>query len=817
MSTIVQDLRYALRQLKKSPGFALTAVLTLALGIGATTAMLAVVDSVLWRPLNFPHSERLMKVATSDTKAQGVAATWSVYEQLARNLHGQMELAAYSDLPQPVRTPDGTEMLLAPEVSTNFFATLGVKPAMGRDFAQGDDAMGAGKAILSRTFWLQKMHGDAAVLGKTLQVGGALYTIVGVLPARFEFPVQNHNGVYTTFQLSKGKTWQGFSYFDLLGRLRPGLSLPTAQAAGALAVSRLTKDPNFPGNTPPKRLLLTPYLATVTGEQRTPLLTLLAACGILLLIACVNTANLQIARATTRQPEMAVRSALGASRGRIVQQSLIESVLLALVGGGTGLLLAELLCTTARRTLGEHLPRFDSLSVSPAVFLGCFAITAICGVGCGILPALRLSRERLSLGQSSSGTARVSRRHRLSGLLITGELALTCLLLVAGGLLLRTFQALEHVPLGFEPEHLTSMTLIPEQSDSAPASQVATYDALLAWIEHMPGVQSAGMMTSLPFSDFQMSMFGDFQFVGRKNNSGQDAGITATTPDAFRAMGVQLLAGRFLDEADRAGAPQVALVNRRFAQRFFGSKSPVGKQINFDQGPDAAGKPNPLRITIVGEVSNSMQGRDLGAEIAPMIFVSTHQLPSGGNTAHYMVGIAAAFAIRSTLQQDALAPMLRAAVKSEAPGFAIDEIAPVEQEVQATLQQRRLALRLATGFGLLALLLAAVGIHGVLAYLVAQRVREIGIRMALGSSRAAVLWLVFREVLRMSALGLTLGMVGALLAGRGLRSFLFGVSSQDPLTLVAVALLVLGISLVAALLPARRAANVDPVEALRAE
>jgi predicted permease len=448
MNGLFQDVRYALRQIRKSPGFALSAVVVLALGIGATTGMLATVQSVLVRPLEYWRPEQLMLVDVSGNGDEG--GDWFVvptidFPELRRNLRQFEQLAAFSSLPEPVDTEEGTQMLLAPEVSTNFFQTLGVLPELGRSFREGDDAPGANAAIVSHEFWQNSMNRTSAVLGSKLKVNGHLYTIVGVMPPRFQFPVTFGKSVWTALQLTPDhKTSQGLDNFQVLGRLRLGVTPEQARAEGEAFLRNRTHS-SEPAN--PAHFGIHPYQRTITGEARPALLALLAACVVLLLIAIVNTANLQIARATTRQNEIAMRSALGASRVRIVRQMIVESLILSCSGAALSSSLAAVFVSVAHRLFPQQ-PRFDSLQFDPSALAACLLITFFCGVAAAIAPSWHVLRNRQDLLVPSS--ARMSRRSRLSGWLVAAEVALSTVLLVAAGLFLRTLRSLENVPLGFK-------------------------------------------------------------------------------------------------------------------------------------------------------------------------------------------------------------------------------------------------------------------------------------------------------------------------------------------------------------------------------
>lgn len=808
MQNLVQDIRYALRQLRKAPGFAITSALTLALGLGATTAMLAVVESVLVRPLAFKNAGQLMLVGVSDSANPGQELSWPNYLSLKHDLPAFADLVAYTELPTAASTPDGNDVVLDVETTANFFDALGVKPALGRTFIAADENNNA--AVLSDEFWRKNMHADRSVIGHSVKIRDRLYTVVGVMPASFQFPVGiSDQSVWTTIALTdNAKTSRGFSFIQVLGRLKPGVTQASATAQGE-ALVRGSHDLN--ADNASTHFWLFPYLNTVVGDQRPALLAMLAGCFILLLIACVNIANLQIARATSRDGEMSLRSALGASRARILQQILVESVMLSLLGGGLGLGLAAVILRFIRRTYSGY-PRFQEIALDLPTFTVCFAIAILCGVAAGLAPAIRLMKTApsASLQQSGAGSYSVTRRSKLTSVLVAGEVALTFALLVAGGLFFRTLKSLEHVPLGFDSHNVSTFLLWPQSGNAPVGAQEDTYDQLIQRLQHTPGIQSAGLVTSLPISNFTMHVNGSFKMVGRPENKQDRIEYAAVSPDYFKTMSIPIIRGRGLTREDTLAAAPVIVVNETFANRYFPGKNPIGQQFLADPEP---GLP---AFTIVGVVGTTVESQ-VSNPGGPFGFISYRQLPLTSPMSHFMIGIAGQFAVRSSLPQASLERAIREAVKQEAPTYAIDHLEQYEQSVNDSLKTRKLALNLAMSFGMLALVLAAVGVQGVLAYVVSQRVREIGIRIALGATRGQVLQRFLRQGVVMALYGLAAGWVVSLIAARWLKSFLYGVPAHDFITFVVVGIIILTVALLATLLPARRAASIDPMQALRSE
>jgi putative ABC transport system permease protein len=814
MSGLLQDVRYALRQMRKNPGFAVSAIVVLALGIGATTGMLAIVQSVLLRPLEYRDADRLMLLEVSEAGDEGYSfVRIADFPDMQRDLHQFQQLAAFSSLPVPVETDQGKQMLLAPEVSVNFFQTLGVLPAIGRPFREGDDAPGAGAAIISHEFWQNSLHSDRDVLGSKLKVNGQLYTIVGVMPPRFRFPVTNGKSVWTAFQLTpEHKTKQGFPGFQVLGRLRPGATPEQARAEGEAFVRNRKPSSD---SSQPVHFWVYPYQQIVTGDLKPGLLALLGACLVLLLIAIVNTANLQIARATTRQGEIAMRSALGASRGRIVRQMIVESLLLSCAGAALGWSLATTFVSVARR-LFPHQPRFDSLQVDPWTVAGCLGITALCGLAAAIAPSWHVLKNRQGLVLQPSAGGRISRQYRLSGWLVAAEVALSTVLLVAAGLFLRTLRSLENVPLGFNAENVTTFLLWAQGGNTMPMPlKVAAYQRVLDRLEQLPNVDAAGMVTSLPISNFQMKVVSGFSVPGLLSGDEKPApstGVTAVSPQYFQALGIPITAGRSLSRNDTASTQLVGIANQALVDKYLHGVNPIGQQIVLEK-PSGIVQP----ITIVGVAGNVIQGNSISEPSEPELALSYLQLPPSAQFSKYMIGFSQGFAVRTRSTAGDIGAAIRMIVKSEAPDFAIDDLVPFHQAVEDDMRTQRLTLQITSSFAWIAVLLSVAGLYAVLAYVVGQRIHEMGIRLALGATRGNVFGLIVRQGMWMAGAGLVCGWAAALVAGRWIRSFLYGVAITDPVTYGIVGILIVLASAVAVLVPARRAARVEPIVALRYE
>lgn len=812
MRILWQDLRYTFRQLRNAPVWAATAVLTLALGLGATTAMLAIVDSVLVRPVALPHAERVVGLTHS---VHGEPAPFLFQDLATLGADGRTfaALAGFKTLPGPIASSAGTRVAEVIKVTPKFSAVAGVPARFGRVFSA--DEANRPVAVVSYAFWRERLGSDTRVIGSAVKIDGRLMTIVGVLPPRFTFPESIENeSVYVPLLLDrKGADENGFNNLQLAGRLRPGIALGTA-AAEENAVFGHTAS-TAPGER--GRIGLRSYREVMSGYEQPALLALLGACFLLLGIACVNAANLQIARAAVRTGEMQVRAALGAGRVRLFRQIATESLTVSLLGAGLGLMLALFLLYGVRMAYSSQFGRFDELALSPAVFAACALLAVLAGLLAAVAPATSAARGLGSLAVPQA--LRATRRSRLALGLVVVEVALTSVLLVTASLFLRTFRALEHAPLGFDPHRVTEVVLMPTDPHASSPALKLTHERLLARLQALPGVEAAATETSLPFSSMNLTVESPIKVAGRPVRKGEIAGISVLSPDFTHTLGLRPAEGRGFLPSDRAGAQPVCLVNQAFRRRYLGGRRAVGATVELTQddpsGPDERILQTPL--TVVGVLPDQISGRSLDEVPEPRLFVPFAQFPADAETAHFMFGISPQFAVRSALPQAELERELRAALKEAAPDMAEMQIGSMEANIAASLTRQRLVLRLASGFGFLALALAAVGIYGVLASSVAQRTREIGIRIALGASRGQAMGQVLRQAAWMASAGLVVGALCAWPAGRAVKAFLYGVAPLDPLSLTLAALVLLLVCAAAALIPASRAARVDPVIALRAE
>jgi putative ABC transport system permease protein len=773
--------------------------------------MLAIVNSVLLRPVALPRPEQL---AVLLREVHGTKEYSFSFQQI-RALNDQSKLlsavSGYDSMPRPVSTSDGSRIALVTRVSPNFFRMLDVQARYGRVLTDADS--GAPVVVVNYAFWRERLHSDQRAVGSTIEVVGEQRTIIGVIPQGVHFP-QSLDGpeVYTpkpmTSQVQDGdlndSAW-------VAARLKPGVSIQQAQQEARSVFAHFHDGNDADRGT----LLLQPYESYLTGDVRPALLALLGGGAILLLIACGNATNLQIVRATGRIAEMNVRSALGASFGRLIQQIATESVTVSLLGAGLGIGLAYGAVSAIRGAYGQQFARFDELTVHPAVLLACALLAVLVGALASLAPSLNILRHASITGISSTRTIT---RSRIPGALVAAQIALTCVLLVVTGLFVRTFHSLQSVDLGFDPHGVTSLVLMPENPHQNAEVSRELDGRLLDRFATLPGVVAATMQSSVPFSNFNVEMNGGTEVNGRPFSKGDDARYSLVSNNFVRASGMHLIRGRGLLPQDDGSAAVVCLVNEAFAQKYLQGRDPIGASLRFHRNPGDkdADMPIPGSMTVVGVLNNELQGGSLGAQFEPMVYLDYLQLP-GNSVMAPIFSFVSEFAIRSTLPQAILSKELRAAVKQGAPEMTEMALQPMEQSIANSLNERRLALRMVSSFGVAALLLAAIGIYGVLAYSVAQRRREIGIRMALGSSRAGATRLVIRQAATMVAFGLVLGGAASLPAGHAVRSFLFGVQSLDPLTVGATAFILLLVCAGAAAIPAWRAAQVDPMEVLRAE
>ena len=802
LETIGQDLRYALRSLRKSPGFTATAVLALALGIGANTAVFTVVNGVLLRPLPFAQPERLTLISYRPTRgpfqyqptmadAHYVAFRRQnqAYEHTATFAAETMTLTGAGD---PVR-------LQAAAVTADFFPVLRVNASLGRAFLPGEDEKGSDQvALLSDSLWRSRFVADPNVLGKIITVDGAPRKVVGVMPAGFAFP---HDAALWTPLDPRPDGHNSFSR-PVIGRLKPGVTLHQARAEFDAWVRGL---PAEPGRNRDAMLAETlPLNDLLVGGIRRSLLIFAGAVAFVLLIACANVANLLLMRAASRQQEIAVRGALGASRGRLIRQLLTESLLVSLAGGTAGLMLAglgvRLLLSMAP---AGRIPRLEEIHIDGWVLAFTLGIAALTGIVFGLVPAFQATRNSLRGGLSAAGRTNTARSEGLRGALVVLEIAMALILLTGAGLMLKSFARMRSVNPGFRAENVLTMTVdLPESVYRTGADLKSFHARTLEKLAGLPGVMAAGAVNWMPFAG--ALMMGTFQIEGQPLSHGF-ADKPAVSPGYFRAIGIPLLRGRYFSDRDSAAAPGVAIVSQSVAARLWPGEDAVGKRISMEDHP----KPGDW-LTIVGVVDDIRQS-DLKVKPSATVYQPYTQVPRPPFLNHM------SFLVRTASSPQSLAPAMRAVLKEVDKDQPLESTATLEDVVGATIAEPRFQGRLLALFSGLALALSVIGVYGVLAYSVAARTHEIGIRMALGAEKRTVLAMVLRRTLGLAAAGVVLGTASALAVTGVLRMFLFEVKPTDPSTFAVVAVLLSAAALLAGLLPARRAAQVDPAITLRCE
>ena len=795
----MRNLRYALRTLTKSPGFALTAILTLAVGIGASTAIFTTVDAVLLHPLPYPDPAQLVLVTKNMPKFE-----------LFKSDHSALDFIDYRDLSHSFShmsaletnsvnlTGDGDPVrVFGLRVSSSLFPMLGVQPIAGRVFRPEEEQNGKDRvAILGEGLWRSRFGADPHIAGKQIEIDAEKFTVVGVVRPVLQFMEQAQLYVplaFTPAQLDPNA--RGHQNMDVVARLKPGATLDQARSEMKVVAARMTG--KLPVWYPPDwNIELDPLADSVAGELRTPLLVLLAAVGMVLLIGCVNVANLLLARATARQKEIGLRIALGAGRGRIVRQLLTESLLLAAISGVAGLAIGGWVLDAFRRFGSPALLRWQTVRIDgPAMLFAAGAVILTCLIF-GLAPALSSSQLRQAYRARSS--------NRLRSLLVVSEVALSVMLLAGAGLLLRSYARLWQTNPGFVPGHLlTARISLPPLQYGDPARVTAFYSELLASVKALPGVVSAGAVDGLPFGGGGGG--GDFQIAGRPwptADAVPDVAKRHAMPGYFRTMGIPLKQGRLFTEQDNAGARRVALVDETFARTFFPKGDAIGQFLI-----DARVSQKPGDTSMIVGIVGGVKDRNLMNNPRPVIYHPALQSPRTFMN----------LAVRTAGDPLVLVSAIQQRVRELDRNLPVYKIATMDQNLSDSLMRRRfsmLPLAVLAGF---ALCLAAVGVYGVISYSVNQRVREIGIRMALGAEAGSVQKLVLRQGMRPVVAGLGVGLAASLVAMRALASLLYGVTATDPPTFLAAAGVLLAISAVASAIPARRAAHVDPMAALRHE
>ncbi len=815
MNTLIQDIRYAVRMLAKAPGFAVIAVLTLALGIGANTAIFSVVNGVLLNPLPYPHPNQLIEVAEKDPLFSESSISYPNFLDWAQQNHSFQALAAYRQNDFSLTGSGEPQRVKATQVSATFFPLLGVKPVIGRDFTAAEDKRGAAPSVmLSENLWKQKFGGSPDILGKVITLDGTGYTVVGVVPANFYFCCDT-----TNFRLGDLYTpigaWNNKFFYRrddrmgtiAVGRLKPGVTLAQAQADMDNVAHNLALA--YPDVNSKSGISLVPLKDRWIKEVKPILILLLASVGFVLLIACVNVANLLLARSTGRTREFAIRAALGASQGRVIRQLLTESTLLAIAGGALGLLLASWATSAALGALPQALPRANHIGVDARVLLFSLAVSLVAGVLFGLAPALKTSHPDLHATLKEGGRGASGTKYRTQGIFVVVEMALAVVLLVGAGLAIRSLVQLWNVNPGFNPRNVMDfgVALPPSITHENPDQFRASLIQLRERIASVPGVEAVSSEDgAIPFNgDDEIP----FWIEGRPKPAMQSQMDSTlfylVSPDYLKVMQIPLVRGRFLTEQDSAHAPHVGVIDEDFAKKYFPNENPIGKTLNFAAFNDS--------IQIIGVVGHVMQfGLASPGPVKIALYIPVVQLPDNaiGETI-------AGFVVRTQTPSYASAAAIQNAIVKMNSEMIPFNFTAMDQSISDSLASRRFAMILLAAFAAVALLLSSIGIYGVVSYVAGQRTHEIGIRLALGAQRRDILRLVLAEGSKLALIGVAAGIAAALGLTQLMSSILYGVSPMDPLTFAAVAVLLITIALAACYLPARRAMHVDPIVALRYE
>jgi putative ABC transport system permease protein len=824
------NLRIAVRHLRKSPGFTATAVLMLALGIGATTAIFSIVEGVLLRPLPFPHPEQLVALADvlqgADVGGNGEAGV-TAPDILAytRSTNSFASLGGYRQTGYELSGIGEPTQVNATRLSGGVFPALQVAPLLGRFFTQQEDDQKEQVAVVSYSLWQNRLQGNPHVLGTKILLDRKPYLVIGVMPRNFEFPLVpgqlNNSQLWVpmsfTQQESTGAAAANWSY-SMVGRLKPGISSAQAEAdAERVAQETMRGYPAFMSSLHIRAVVRSLHEETVE-QARQLVRTLFLAIMVVLLIACANLAGLMLVRAIRRRREIAVRLALGAPAGVLLRQALLESLVLSVAGGVLGLVLAAIALRVGVSWLPENLPRINEIGLDWQVMVFAIVLAVFTGMICGLAPAFAALRTSVNDALKEGGrTGTAGRGHaRLRSALVIGEIAIALVLLVASGLLLRSFEKMRAVDLGFRPDHILAASYsLPRQQYATQPAVTGFNDELMRRLQQLPGVKSAGLTSFLPASGNNSNS----TFVAEGYVPPQGANMNLATPatiqgDYFQAMGIRLLAGRFFTPADSADSQLVGIVNRKLAEHYWPGADPIGKRLR-------VGTPEMQTpwVTIVGEVADVKEDSPDAPDKEQYYQPAVQIAKSIGSlaTPDSLFNQGNFITLRTAMPPEQMANVLRATVRSIDPQLPLDQVQSMEHAVSDTEAPRRFNTALISAFAMAAVLLAALGIYSVIAFSAALRTQEMAVRLALGSQRSGILRLVFSSAAKLAIAGCVIGLMGAAAASHLMNSFLFGVSPFDPLVLTLAGLFVLMLALAASLLPAHRAASINPMKALRAD
>jgi putative ABC transport system permease protein len=811
MVIFLQDLKYGLRMLAKSPAFTAVAVLTLALGIGANTAIFSLINMVLLRPLPYGHPEQLINISAANPEKglKGIAVSYTKLQHLVQQTRTLESVGAFYSLSLNLVGRGEPEQINGNRVNAEFFRVLGISPALGRSFLPAEDQIGgADVVVLSDTFWHSHFNGDPAVIGRSMSLDGKSTTIIGILPPTFRFPFQQPEPdvwlprVFDILGLRPEQLRSGAGFLFVVARLKPGETFAHAQAE----VNTINQSyaQAFPGNADSGKLALTMTSLedNLVGSVRPSLIVLLVAVGFVLLIACANVASLFMARATAREKEVAIRQALGASRGRLARQLLTESLVLSFIGGTLGVIVAAWCLPLLRLAAPGTVPRLEEVRVDGIVLLFSSALCLFTGVAFGVVPALQVSRRDLheTLKEGGRGSSKTIRGGRTRRLMVIAEVAVALMLVTGAGLLIKSFVHLVQVNPGFDSRGVMTFPInLPTTRYATGAQRAEFFRQALARIHALPNVESAGVVSFLPLAGPIRYVF--FCAEGQVcQGIGKDPiiALRQASPGFFETMRIPLLRGRTFTERDIAGAPLVVIINQTVADRYFAHQDPIGKTLQNSR--------DMIPLEIIGVVAD-VKFSSLSTPKFEEMYLPYQQSP----------WMAMTIVVRSNSATQPVASAVRLRITELDPDLPLGGIQPMEKIVSASVAQPRLLTGLVGAFAGFALLLAGVGIYGVMAYSVSQRSHEMGIRMALGAAPRDIFRLVVGQGMRLVLVGIGLGLLASFGLTRLLSSLLFATSANDPITLAAVALILVAVALTACYIPARRATRVDPLIALRYE